>query len=125
MKDQNPVHLMIQEPLIPLSLTLENIVAMLDATAEETTETMMETSDLDGHTAEKSASPKSKSKPAKAKPAATAGPLYLLLQENGRYKELRESELPTEAAVIFKDPTLRLVKAQHLIPELSFKLAEE
>jgi hypothetical protein len=125
MKDQNPVNPMIEEPLIPLSLTLENIVAMLDATAEETNETIMDAPDHETSAAEKNAAPKTKSKPAKAKPAASAGPLYLLLQENGRYKELRESELPTEAAVIFKDPTLRLVKAQHLIPELSFKLAEE
>lgn len=104
---------------------------MLDATAEETTDLVMETPDLDAPTAEKANAPKSKPKPAKTKQTTSAGsptsagPLYLLLQENGRYKELRESELPTEAAVIFKDPTLRLVKAQHLIPELSFKLAED
>jgi hypothetical protein len=53
------------------------------------------------------------------------GPIYLLLQLNGKYKELRESELQTEASGVFKDPTLRLVKAQFLIPELSFKTAEE
>jgi hypothetical protein len=61
----------------------------------------------------------------KAAVVVQTGLIYLLLQSNGKYKELRESELQTEASGVFKDPTLRLVKAQFLIPELSFKTAEE
>ena len=98
---------------------------MLDATAEEPIEVDSEVQGRDAPVTEKASAPKSKSKPAKPKPLANTGPIYLLLQENGKYKELRESELQTEAASVFKDPTLRLVKAQFLIPELSFKLAEE
>jgi hypothetical protein len=33
--------------------------------------------------------------------------------------------LTAEAASVLKDPSLRLVKAQPLIPEISFKLAED
>src|SRR5262249_13875536 len=99
---------------------------MLDRTAEEPIELDSEAQGSDAPAIEKPSAPKSKSKPAKPKPlAANTGPIYLLLQENGKYKELRESELQTEAASVFKDPTLRLVKAQFLIPELSFKLADE
>jgi hypothetical protein len=69
---------------------------------------------------------KDKPKPApKPKPAATSGPVFLLLQANGKYKELKESELTAEAASVLKDPSLRLVKAQPMIPEISFKLAED
>ncbi len=65
-----------------------------------------------------------KPKPAPA-PAAPAGPLYLLLAANGKYRELQEAELLTEAAGVLRDPTLRLVKAQTLTPQISFKLADE
>lgn len=98
---------------------------MLDATAEETVEINSEVQEPGAAGIEKPATPKTKAKPAKPKPITNTGPIYLLLQENGKYKELRESELQTEAASVFKDPSLRLVKAQFLIPELSFKLAEE
>jgi hypothetical protein len=60
-----------------------------------------------------------------SKPASNTGPIYLLLFSNGKYKELRESELNTEAAGALKDPTLRLVKGQFLIPQISFKVADE
>jgi hypothetical protein len=97
---------------------------MFDNTADETNETITEIQDADAGSTEKPV--KAKSKPAKPKAiSAQAGPIYLLLQENGKYKELRESELQTEAAGIFRDPSLRLVKAQFMIPELSFKLADE
>ncbi|MGE0127275.1 MAG: hypothetical protein AB7U82_04130 [Blastocatellales bacterium] len=70
-----------------------------------------------------------KPKPAKPKPitklASDNGPIYLLLFSNGKYKELRESELNTEAAGVLKDQTLRLVKGQFLIPQISFKVADE
>lgn len=68
-------------------------------------------------------------KPAKpkpvAKPASNDGPIYLLLFSNGKYKELRESELSAEAAGVLKDQKLRLVKGQFLIPQISFKVADE
>jgi hypothetical protein len=70
---------------------------------------------------------KEKPKPAlKPKPVpAAVGPVFLLLQANGKYKELKESELTAEAASVLKDPSLRLVKAHPMIPEISFRLAEE
>ena len=82
---------------------------------------------------EKKAAAKAKSKAAKpkpiikpvSKPANNNGPIYLLLFANGKYKELRESELNTEAAGVLKDQTLRLIKGQYLVPEISFKVADE
>ncbi len=74
---------------------------------------------------EKADKGKDKPKPAKPKPVTNTGPIYLLLFANGKYKELRESELQTEAAGVLKDPTLRLVKGQFLIPQVSFKTADE
>lgn len=69
---------------------------------------------------------KPKPAPAKPKPAAqNSGPVFLLLYPNGKYKELRESELNTEAADVLKDPSLRLVKGLPLIPQISFKSPEE
>lgn len=63
-------------------------------------------------------------KPATTKPS-TDGPIYLLLAANGKYKELTQDQLQSEAAGLFKDSSLRLVKASFLLPELSFKLAGE
>ena len=78
---------------------------------------------------DKSAASKSKPKAVKpkpvGKPASSNGPIYLLLFSNGKYKELRESELNTEAAGVLKDQTLRLVKGQFLVPQISFKVADE
>lgn len=73
------------------------------------------------------ASAKAKPKPAaKPKPVSQSnGPVFLLLYPNGKYKELRESELTTEAADVLKDQSLRLVKGHHLIPQISFKTADE
>jgi hypothetical protein len=57
-----------------------------------------------------------------AKPKApTNGTVYLLLGKNGKYKELREADLLKEAAHIFKDPSLRLVKGTYLVPQITFK----
>ncbi|HEX2490841.1 MAG TPA: hypothetical protein VHR27_15635 [Blastocatellia bacterium] len=72
----------------------------------------------------KAAKPKPVNKPV-SKPAPTNGPVYLLLFANGKYKELRESELNTEAAGVLKDQTLRLIKGQCLVPQISFKVADE
>ena len=72
----------------------------------------------------KAAKPKPVNKPV-SKPAPTNGPIYLLLFANGKYKELRESELNTEAAGVLKDQTLRLIKGQCLVPQISFKVADE
>ena len=78
---------------------------------------------------EKTAASKAKPKAAKpklvSKPANNNGPIYLLLFSNGKYKELRESELNSEAAGVLKDPTLRLIKGQFLVPQISFKVADE
>jgi len=80
-------------------------------------------------TSEKTAASKAKPKAAKPKPAGKPannnGPIYLLLFSNGKYKELHESELNTEAAGVLKDQTLRLVKGQFLRPQISFKVADE
>ena len=72
----------------------------------------------------KAAKPKPAAKPS-SKPAQNNGPVYLLLFANGKYKELRESELNTEAAGVLKDQSLRLVKGQYLVPQISFKVADE
>jgi hypothetical protein len=69
--------------------------------------------------------PKTPKPKAVAKPTNSDGPIYLLLFANGKYKELRESELNAEAASVLKDPTLRLVKGRFLIPQISFKVADE
>ena len=53
------------------------------------------------------------------------GTVYLLLSKNGKYKELRESDLLKEAAIIIKDPSLRLVKGQYLVPQITFKPFDE
>jgi len=72
----------------------------------------------------KAVKPKPVSKPV-SKPANNNAPVYLLLFANGKYKELRESELSAEAAGVLKDQTLRLVKGQCLVPQISFKVADE
>ncbi len=48
------------------------------------------------------------------------GTIYLLLGKNGKYKELRESELLNQAATLLNNPALRLVKGQLLVPTISF-----
>lgn len=63
-----------------------------------------------------------KPKPTRPKPAAN-GPVYVLLSANGKYRELREADLLSEAATLLKDPSLRLIKGQLLIPTISFKEA--
>jgi hypothetical protein len=74
----------------------------------------------------KSAAGKAKPKPvAKPKVINPGGPVYLLLYANGKYKELRESDLNSEAAVVLKDPSLRLIKGQALVPQISFKPVDE
>ena len=76
--------------------------------------------------AAKQAAAKAKPKPVvKPKPVTTTGPVYLLLFANGKYKELREAELNSEAASVLKDPSLRLIKGQILVPQISFKSDDE
>lgn len=79
----------------------------------------------DGPAESNETSPKPKKKAAAKPKQATTGPVYLLLSANGKYRELRESELLTEAAAILRDPSLRLVKGQFLVPQISFKPADE
>jgi hypothetical protein len=106
---------------------------MLNLRDKEPTEPELTTEEIPDPAFEKSAAAKIKPKAAKpkpvskpvSKPANNGGPIYLLLFANGKYKELRESELNTEAAGVLKDQTLRLVKGQHLVPQISFKVADE
>ena len=74
--------------------------------------------------AEVSKPKQAKQKLPRPKPVSS-GPVYLLLGPNGKYKELRESELLTQAALLLKDPSLRLVKGHMLVPTISFKAVEE
>jgi hypothetical protein len=106
---------------------------MLNLKDTELDEPDLTTLELSATESEKTASAKVKPKAAKpkpigkpvSKPAPNNGPVYLLLFANGKYKELRESELNTEAAGVLKDQTLRLVKGQYLVPQISFKVADE
>ncbi len=61
---------------------------------------------------------------ARPKPVSN-GTVYLLLQKNGKYKELREQDLAAQAPLLLKDKTLRLVKGQLLRPTISFTTNEE
>jgi len=106
---------------------------MLNNRDIEPIELELATSELSAPASEKAASTKTKPKLAKpkpvnkpvSKPSNNNGPLYLLLFANGKYKELHEAELNTEAAGVLKDQTLRLVKGQCLVPQISFKVADE
>ncbi len=73
--------------------------------------------------ATKSAKPKVAAA-ARPKPASN-GTVYLLLQKNGKYKELREQDLAAQAPLLLKDKALRLVKGQLLVPTISFTTHEE
>lgn len=64
-------------------------------------------------------------KASKPKVAASNGTVYLLLQKNGKYKELREQDLVTQAPLLLRDKALRLVKGQLLVPTISFTTHEE
>jgi hypothetical protein len=106
---------------------------MLNPRDIEPTETELTAQEMPAPAFEKTAAAKAKTKAAKpkpvnkpiSKPAPINGPIYLLLFANGKYKELRESELNTEAAGVLKDQTLRLIKGQCLVPQISFKVADE
>jgi len=105
---------------VQAKMTEDNLDASM---AAETTRS----ADPAAGTSTKSAATKAKPRPAaKPKPAGqSTGPVYLLLYANGKYKELRESELNSEAASVLKDPSLRLVKGQALVPQISFRAADE
>jgi hypothetical protein len=106
---------------------------MLNLSDTELDEPDLGASELSDLASEKTASAKAKPKAVKpkpsgkpvSKPANNNGPVYLLLFANGKYKELRESELNTEAAGVLKDQSLRLIKGQYLVPQISFKVADE
>jgi hypothetical protein len=106
---------------------------MLNLRDKEPTEPELTTVEMPSPAFEKTAAAKAKPKAVKpkpvskpvSKPANNGGPIYLLLFANGKYKELRESELNTEAAGVLKDQTLRLIKGQCLVPQISFKVADE
>ena len=72
----------------------------------------------------KAADRKSVTKPSRPK-IPTDGTVYLLLSKNGKYRELREADLLKEAANIIKDSSLRLVKGQYLVPQITFKPIDE
>ena len=72
----------------------------------------------------KAADRKAAAKPSRPK-LPTDGTVYLLLSKNGKYRELREADLLKEAANIIKDSSLRLVKGQYLVPQITFKPMDE
>lgn len=119
----------------PISNNITNInfVEVKESMTESNLDTpITETSSATEPAAEpsgKPAAPKAaKPKPVAAKPkpvAQNSGPVFLLLYPNGKYKELRESELNVEAADVLKDPSLRLVKGLPLVPQISFKSVDE
>lgn len=74
--------------------------------------------------ARKAPTPQPKKRAPRPKPA-TSGEVYLLLEKNGKYKELRESDLMGEAARMLKDPSLRLIKGRLLVPQISLRPASE
>ena len=75
---------------------------------------------------ERATAPRPKKRAQRSKPAhAPNGVVYLLLEKNGRYKEVREADLLGEAARMLKDRSLRLVKGQLLVPQISLKPAAE
>src|SRR5215471_8059061 len=106
---REPLHI---SPTRKQSLEIKG--TMLNLKDTELDEPDLTTLELSASEAEKSASAKVKPKAAKlkpagkpvSKPAPNNGPVYLLLFANGKYKELRESELNTEAAGVLKDQTL-------------------
>lgn len=75
-------------------------------------------------TTAKAADRKPVAKPIRPK-LPTDGTVYLLLSKNGKYRELREADLLKEAANIIKDSSLRLVKGQYLVPQITFKPMDE
>jgi hypothetical protein len=72
--------------------------------------------------ARKAQTPQPRKRAQRPKPA-TNGEVYLLLEKNGKYKELRESDLLGEAARMLKDPSLRLIKGRLLVPQISLRPA--
>ena len=114
---------------IPIITFVEVKESMTESNLDTPTIETAAKSEAAAESSSKPAAPKAaKPKPvaAKPKPAANnAGPVFLLLYPNGKYKELRESELNTEAADVLKDPSLRMVKGLPLIPQISFKSPDE
>ncbi len=114
---------------IPIITFVEVKESMTESNLDTPTTETAAKSEAAAESSSKPAAPKAaKPKPVAAKPkpaAQSAGPVFLLLYPNGKYKELRESELNTEAADVLKDPSLRLVKGLPLIPQISFKSPDE
>jgi hypothetical protein len=52
------------------------------------------------------------------------GTVYLLLEKTGKYKEISESDLLVEAGRMLKDPSIRLIKGQLLIPQITLRPAK-
>lgn len=94
---------------------------MTKSPAEEEKTTAQQNED---NTTAKAADRKAAAKPVRPK-APTDGTVYLLLSKNGKYRELREADLLKEAANIIKDSSLRLVKGQYLVPQITFKPFDE
>ncbi len=74
--------------------------------------------------AHKAPTSKPKKRAQRPKPSAS-GEVYLLLEKNGKYKELSESDLMGEAARMLKDPSLRLIKGKLLVPQISLRPVSE
>lgn len=71
-------------------------------------------------------------KPAAARPKkrgrqpapASDGSVYLLLEKTGKYRQISESDLLVEAGRMLKDPSVRLVKGQLLVPQITLRPAK-
>lgn len=107
------------QPGIPKTSKKKNAGSPAAQVKKTMSETELETNSEKAPTAKPKAV---KAKPVRPKPVTT-GPIYVLLSPNGKYKELREADLLTEAATLLKDPTLRLIKGHQLVPTISFKEA--
>jgi hypothetical protein len=55
---------------------------------------------------------------------ASDGSVYLLLEKTGKYRQISESDLLVEAGRMLKDPSVRLVKGQLLVPQITLRPAK-
>ena len=55
---------------------------------------------------------------------ASDGSVYLLLEKTGKYRQISESDLLVEAGRMLKEPSVRLVKGQLLVPQITLRPGE-
>jgi len=105
----------------PKDATQKTSKKIMKKNTEAATSAPLPSAETDTH---KTQAPKPKKRAQRPKPSAN-GEVYLLLEKNGKYKELRESELLGEAARMLKDPSLRLIKGKLLVPQISLRPVSE